>query len=83
MISGSSVESLSDYRGTSHPLDKGECLESPGVGIFRFRQDNNLDIYGRQAVLQEGNFYGGNGILQGFNIGAKCQAHSAKHISAY
>ncbi len=54
MISGSYMESLSEYKGTSHPLGKGECLKSPGIGIFRFRQDNNLDVSGRQTVLQEG-----------------------------
>jgi hypothetical protein len=49
------VESLSEYKGTSHPLGKGKRLESSGVGILRFRQDNNLDISGRKAVLQESN----------------------------
>lgn len=44
---------MSEYKGTSHPLGKGERLESPGIGIFRFRQYNNLDVSGRQAVLQE------------------------------
>ena len=45
---------MSEYKATSHPLGKGERLKSPGIGIFRFRHNNNLDVSGGKAVLQKG-----------------------------